>query len=397
MKASFGLSMLAYSAALAAAPALAQTAPAPEAQQGQTVGPRELRDFSLPGTTPPPAQAQPEPQPETPPARTDTPAPERPAQRAVRQAVRPAPEPAATAQIPETQPPADAPQDLQSQPQDSALEAGSDDTLFSQPSNKPVTLPPAAEEPIPQSRWGMVPWFAAALLGALAAGYALLRRRRRAALEGIRELETFVPVEPVPPAPPLPRASPPQPPLARSAVDANKPSTSGGVVSTRLRPVLELELVPARCVIDQQQAAIEFTIVAMNSGNAPARDVRIEVAMINAGPAQDQEIARFFEQPAGIGEPLEIIPPMRSIQLNSRVSMPMEQVRAFEAAGRKLFVPLLAFNALFRWSSGEGQTSASYLVGREGEGEKMAPFRLDLGPRIFRGLGARPHHMQVRR
>jgi hypothetical protein len=185
--------------------------------------------------------------------------------------------------------------------------------------------------------------------------------------------------------------------LARSAVDANKPSTSGGVVSTRLRPVLELELVPARCVIDQQQAAIEFTIVAMNSGNAPARDVRIEVAMINAGPAQDQEIARFFEQPAGIGEPLEIIPPMRSIQLNSRVSMPMEQVRAFEAAGRKLFVPLLAFNALFRWSSGEGQTSASYLVGREGEGEKMAPFRLDLGPRIFRGLGARPHHMQVRR
>jgi hypothetical protein len=36
-------------------------------------------------------------------------------------------------------------------------------------------------------------------------------------------------------------------------------------------------------------------------------------------------------------------------------------------------------------------------VGREGEGEKMAPFRLDLGPRIFRNLGARPHHMQVRR
>ena len=150
-------------------------------------------------------------------------------------------------------------------------------------------------------------------------------------------------------------------------------------------------------MIDQQQATIEFTITAMNSGSAPARDVRIEVALVNAGPAQDQEIGRFFQQPAGVGEPLEIIPPMRSMQLNSRVSMPLDQVRAFEAAGRKLFVPLLAFNVLFRWSGGEGQTSVSYLVGREGAGEKMSPFRLDLGPRIFRGLGARPHHMQVRR
>lgn len=243
----------------------------------------------------------------------------------------------------------------------------------------------------------MVPWLAAALLGALAAAHALWRRRRRAVVAGAEQLEAFVPVEPVPPPMPVPPAAPAHPRLPPTAGGTNKPSTSGGVVSTRLRPVLELELAPARCVIDQQQAIIEFTITAMNSGNAPARDVRIEVALINAGPAQDQEIGRFFDQPAGVGEPLEVIPPMRSIQLNSRVSMPLDQVRAFEAAGRKLFVPLLAFNALFRWSGGEGQASVSYLVGREGEGEKMAPFRLDLGPRIFRKLGARPHHMQVRR
>ena len=48
--------------------------------------------------------------------------------------------------------------------------------------------------------------------------------------------------------------------------------------------------------------------------------------------------------------------------------------------GRKLFVPLIAFNALYRWSGGERPDSASFLVGRgDAEGGKMAPFRLDLG------------------
>jgi hypothetical protein len=35
-------------------------------------------------------------------------------------------------------------------------------------------------------------------------------------------------------------------------------------------------------------------------------------------------------------------------------------------------------------------------MGRDTKGEKMAPFRLDLGPRIFRGLKATPLPMSVR-
>jgi hypothetical protein len=50
---------------------------------------------------------------------------------------------------------------------------------------------------------------------------------------------------------------------------------------------------------------------------------------------------------------------------------------------------VIAFNALYAWSGGEGQTSAAYLLGRASSADKMAPFRLDLGPRIFRGLAAR--------
>jgi hypothetical protein len=283
----------------------------------------------------------------------------------------------------------DAPQDLQSQPTEAAPELPSGDAFITQPVADQIPVPPAATAPMPQENWGMWPWLAAALLGLGACVYALHRRRSRAALAGVAELESFIPPEPVAPAHPrLPPAAVPR--------ETSTPGAAG-IVSTRLRPSMELEIAPHRCVVDDQRATIEFAITATNNGTAPARDVRIEVAMINAGPTQDQEIGRFFEQPAGIGEPIEAIPPMRSMEFSSSVSMPLDQVRAFEVAGRRLFVPLLAFNALFRWSGGDGQTSLSYLVGREGEGEKMAPFRLDLGPRIFRNLGARPHHMQVRR
>ena len=36
-----------------------------------------------------------------------------------------------------------------------------------------------------------------------------------------------------------------------------------------------------------------------------------------------------------------------------------------EDLGMVMFVPLVGVNALYRWSSGEGQTSASYVVGRD--------------------------------
>ena len=42
-------------------------------------------------------------------------------------------------------------------------------------------------------------------------------------------------------------------------------------------------------------------------------------------------------------------------------------------------MPLIAFNALYEWGGGKGQTSAAYLVGRETEGEKLGPLRLDIG------------------
>ena len=115
----------------------------------------------------------------------------------------------------------------------------------------------------------------------------------------------------------------------------------------------------------------------------------IEACLVSAHAGQDAEIARFFQQPVGKGDRIPAIPPLGNISLKSAVRLPLAQLHSFEMEGRTLFVPLVAFNILY---GGDAQASASFLVGRgTDEDEKLGPFRLDLGPRIFRGLSARPH------
>ena len=156
-------------------------------------------------------------------------------------------------------------------------------------------------------------------------------------------------------------------------------------------------------MIDEAQAHVQFDVVVTNSGNAPARQVLVEACMVNAGPEQDAELRRFFDSPVGVGDRIEAIPPLGKIQLKSAVSLPLDQVRAYEVGGRKLFVPLVAFNALYAWGSSSGQSSAAFILGRgtsaaDGEGDaRMAPLRLDLGPRIFRELDSRRHSLGLRR
>jgi hypothetical protein len=169
------------------------------------------------------------------------------------------------------------------------------------------------------------------------------------------------------------------------------------VVSTRLRPWLEIEFRPDRAVVDDVRAAVAFEIFVSNSGNVPARDVLLEASLFNAGAMQDQQIQLFFDNPVAKGDPIAVIPPGQRIKVDTAVFMARNQVQPIEIEGRPLFVPMIAFNAVYRWGGGEGQTSSSYLVGKETQGDKLAPFRLDLGPRIFRGLGAREHQLKLRR
>jgi hypothetical protein len=261
-------------------------------------------------------------------------------------------------------------------------------TLNSQPVVEPNAPAPAGLPADDAGSW--LPWLFAALFAAGGAGLFLWRRRgaARPAYAGawVEELVATPATAPV-----APRAAE----LAPAPSPA--PPRSDGIVSARLRPWIDIEFGATRAVVTDDAATVHFDITLFNSGAAPARDVLVEGQMFNAGPDQDRELGIFFERPAAKAAPIPEIAPLARVEMKSAVVLPRTAVREYEVEGRKLFVPILGFNAHYRFGANHGQTSASFLVGRGGEDDaKMAPIRLDLGPRVFRGLSQRQHSVGVR-
>ena len=393
MKALWRILVVASAALLGAGTAaLAQeTAAPPQTSPPQTdvVGPPQLQNFSLDGTVTreaeDPVQVQSRTQqPETTaatrpqqPARESTPDPARiePASRnesamsATRSAAVDLPPPTAARRVATT--PVGAIQERASlTPQPGFAPAAADADVGTAPGDVPL-----------------LPWLIAALAVAGAAAWYFLRQRPRESYAGAGAINAFQAPSPAPATQPPVRTPPP--------AAAPKPSSSG-IVSTRLRPWLEIEFTPQRAMVDDAKAAIAFELTVFNSGSAPARDVLLEASLFNAGPMQDEQIRLFFENPVAKGDRIPVIPPMKKVSVNTAVFLPRDQVRPIEVEGRQLLVPMIAFNALYGWGSGKGQTSASYLVGKATQGEKLAPFRLDLGPRVFRKLEAREHELRLR-
>lgn len=380
---------------LSSAPLGAQETAAPANSAANAVGPAQLRNFSLEGTVIRRSEE---------PAAPAQPAPERPRQRA------PADAPAQGQQSPGQRQQAPSAAERQEAPRESAAAAEPEapsgqprpseyptgdlpppspaDPLFSP---APV-IPGAAElaadsdsEPLtgsalPEEGLPMLPWLLAVLLFGGAAAYFIRRQRSPLALAGPAGVSELVAPEP---APARPR---PAPPPARGSAPAAKPV---GLVTTSLPPALELQFAPARLVFAADSATIEFDLVVVNSGSGPARDLIMEVAMVNAGPDQDQLLAGFFDRPpAGTDNPVAV-PPLKQVPFRSAVTMPRAQLRELLVGGRTVFVPIVALKARYRWGGGDEQLSSSFLVGRKTKGDKLAPFTLDQWPRTFSGLGAR--------
>jgi hypothetical protein len=352
------------------------------------VGPRELQNFSLPSTATKPTQ-QPPSAPastarlgnsiEAAPAESPAPAPT-PVHRSV-EARRTAPPPASA---PTFQPPAASTRLTPAPVSAPALPPSSTISALDRPAAP-------SEDAAPGHKFSMLPWFAAAI--ALAGGtlFLLWRRRPRETPVNGPKFDAFASPEPVPPTPP--RASTPEP---VASAPTRRASSENGLVAARLRPSLEISVQPRRCLIEDGQVTIEFDIDLFNAGTAPARAVLAEAGFLNAGAAQEQQLAMFFANPVGEGQRIDSIGPMKRVTLSSQVVAPRSVIQEYELAGRKAFVPVIAFNALYEWSGGKGQSSLAYLVGRETRTDKLGPLRLDNGSRDVRGLGARPLPVGVR-
>ena len=357
----------------------ATNTPAPQA-----VGPRELQNFSLPGTSTRSADQPTTPAASSPATENSAPEESAPSAAPVR---RTAPTRRAATVIPS---PAPAQPPLASgNPTSSAAVTTTATALPLSVISAPAAPQPTTETdtPVAGNNLSILPWILAAL--ALAGGTLLLlwRRRPREALAAGTAFDPFVSPEPAPvPAPP-PRAQEPQPAPAPAAKRAAPPSN--GIVASRLRPSLEIGMQPLRCLVEDDTVTIEFEIELFNAGTAPARAVLAEASLLNASAADGQELAAFFANPAGAGERIDAIAPMKRLAITSQVVAPRSTIQEYELGGRKSFVPVVAFNALYEGTGGKAQSSVAYLVGRETNGDKLGPLHLDAGKREFRGLGAR--------
>lgn len=251
----------------------------------------------------------------------------------------------------------------------------------------------------------LLPWAAAALGLAAVAGWVFVRRRQRLSYAGAAEFEVEpehvapvsrtpapIPVRPAPAASPAQRTLDPEPAIEPDA----KLGPGGTIVSTRLRPWLEIEFTPQRTVVEDGVVGVEFDVSVFNSGSVPARDVLVEARLLNAGAEHLSELRKFYVEPVARGSRVPVIDPLQRVSVSNAVAIPRSELQKIEVDGRELLVPLVAFNALYSWSSGKGQTSTAFIVGKDLQGDKLAPFRIDSGPKIFRGLAARDHDLRIR-
>lgn len=397
MKAVSRLGRVAVVAAIiaAAAPASGQDAPAAttNAPANETIGPRELQNFSLEGTRTRPAETTPAPA-ETTPAPTapvgQAPSPTAAPPRAERAQ---ATGPAATAPSSRSRagPAAGTPPAAGSAPDllgASPTIAGTSSVLPTAPASPSPTTAPVIPSDSAVLWW---PWLLAAL--ALAGGTAFLLWRRRSTLQfaGDATIDDYATLAPSPAPPPV--TAPPE----ALAPATPPPPAKAGLVSARLRPRIEIGFEPLRLDFDERQVTLHFRIDLFNAGNAPARAVLAEANLFNAAPDQDQHIGSFFAKPIGRGDRIEMIEPLRRVLLTTKISVARDQLQEYEAGGRKVAVPVIAFNALYAWASGEGQTSAAYLLGRPGRGDKMAPFVIESGAFSCAPLEGRVLPIQLRR
>jgi hypothetical protein len=344
---------------VAGGPAHAQNSAAPVSAPPPTVSQPPLQDFRLPGRTvvpqqqapapvvvapPPPVTTAPRPQTATPTRQ----APQREAPAAVQQQA-----PALPAPITEAAP---APSEPTAVPIDSA----------------PV---PAPVQPAEAPEEGGLPWLtiapAAAALALLA--FLLIRRRRARADED----EAYQAPAIEAPAAPAPRPTPAP------------------------RPWLELELKAERLSSTDVESVVNFDLEIVNNGQAPARNLRIDVKMFNAGTEQDKEIGAFFRTAGRENTKCSLpgIAPGTTGAIKGSVGLRRDEMKAVQLENRYLFIPMIAVNALYDYGDGQtGQTSKSYVVGRELEqpNAKMGAFRVDLGPRVWRTVGQRQHKLARR-
>lgn len=251
----------------------------------------------------------------------------------------------------------------------------------------------------------LVPWILGGLAVILAAAAAIFLLRRRRTDEDLLVRETATTAEPVAhrpiPQPMAPRSDiglaaaaaapvmapvadrrPIAEPVAEAHVEAKLAEADEAVLEHVVdapapvanRPWLELGLRPVRAGTSEDEALVDIELTVGNSGDTPARDVRISTFLLADAETSEMEQLLTSHGPAADVPPVTI-DAGDGTRVDAHLAVPKGEL------GRT-FNPVVVAEARYRLPDGrEGRTSAAFRIGR------AAPAAEGVGP-----IGAtRPH------
>ncbi|APL94874.1 hypothetical protein EWH08_11535 [Sphingobium indicum] len=247
--------------------------------------------------------------------------------------------------------------------------------------SSPTPVSPSPPEPPAAPAW---PWIAAAAAAAmlLIGAYSWLRRRRQDAAEE-PPYEAEAEADTAPPPPPPPPSATPAPPEPEAAPDDAD------------RPWIELAMDVQAARLTLLGATIGYRLTLRNRGTRAAEDILVRSLITNADAQQQALFQSFFAGETGLPvHSVVSIAPGETQKLSGEMRLDAQAIAAIPMGQRALLIPLIAFDAHYRWtgeSEGTGRSGGVFIVGEEQSppAERLSPFRLDLGPRQYRAPGSR--------
>ncbi|MBB5716182.1 hypothetical protein FHS94_003042 [Sphingomonas aerophila] len=225
---------------------------------------------------------------------------------------------------------------------------------------------------------------AAATLAALVAiaATALLLVRRRAQRPALFAPEVAASAPPEPPlqpkAAPVPRPAPAPRPTPAVAADGAR---------------LSLEFRPTRAGLNLLSATVMGEVTVRNTGTASAERVQVEGSLIGAHAEQDAELRTIYTGQLGrLATPPFTLAAGEERRVTVVAVLPLDAIRPVQAAGRPMFVPVVAITGAFIDQGRPRRAGRAFAVGIERvDSAKLAPIWLDGPPRMHDQVAARPH------
>jgi len=157
---------------------------------------------------------------------------------------------------------------------------------------------------------------------------------------------------------------------------------------------VEFEIAPRRAGTNLVGVSVDFTLTIRNIGQVPARAVRLEVYLLTAGEQQQAQLEALFDGPVDrpIVTPFDL-PAAGDTEVSAVTTVPFADANQVQLLGRPIVVPIVVAVARYDWGEGgEGRLARAFVLGVKREGsDRLAPFWLDRGPRMFDAVGWRPH------